>query len=204
MNENNTLKISEAIIIITITCMFSVFAGFSIAKVKYNGLTNFTEETSNMNDKAINDFIQQYNYIKNNYYDSSKIDDESMMKIALESVLEELGVDDKYSTYMDESKYDQFNLNLNGSYEGLGISIVKDDESGKIYVLDVMKNSPAEEKLRVGDVIISIDDKLSKDITTEEFSKYVVKGDKKKFTLVIERDSKKETIVLEKKHILVC
>ena len=201
MNENNTLKISEAIIIITITCIFSAFAGFSVAKVKYNGITEYSNETSNIDDKAINDFIKQYNYIKDNYYDSSKIDDESMMKIALESVLEELGIDDKYSTYMDEEKYDQFNLNLNGSYEGLGVSIIKDDESGKIYVIDVMKNSPAEEKLQVGDVIISIDDKLSKDITTQEFSQYVVKGDKKKFTLVIERDNKKETVELEKKHV---
>ena len=81
MNENNTLKISEAIIIITITCIFSAFAGFSVAKVKYNGITEYSNETSNIDDKAINDFIKQYNYIKDNYYDSSKIDDESMMKI---------------------------------------------------------------------------------------------------------------------------
>lgn len=201
MNENNSLKISEAIIIITITCIFSAFAGFSIGKVKYNGIEKYTDNGTSNYDKAINDFIKQYNYIKDNYYDSSKIDDQDMMKVALESVLEHLGIDDDYSTYMDNDKYNQFNLNLNGSYEGLGISIIKDDESGKIYVIDVSKNSPADNKLYVGDAIISVDDKLAKDITTQEFSQYVVNGNKKKFTLVVERDSKEQTIEIEKSHV---
>ena len=201
MNENNSLKISEAIIIITITCIFSAFAGFSIGKVKYNGIEKYTDNRTSNYDKAINDFIKQYNYIKDNYYDSSKIDDQDMMKVALESVLEHLGIDDDYSPYMDNDKYNQFNLNLNGSYEGLGISIIKDDESGKIYVIDVSKNSPADNKLYVGDAIISVDDKLAKDITTQEFSQYVVNGNKKKFTLVVERDSKEQTIEIEKSHV---
>jgi len=201
MIENNSLKISETIIIITITCIFSAFAGFSVAKIKYNGIEEYNkEELVNYND-AVNDFVKQYNYIKSNYYDSSKIDDNDLMKTALESVLEKLGIDDDYSTYMDNSEYNQFNLNLNGSYEGLGISIIKDDESGKIYVIDVTKDSPAENKLKVGDVIISIDDKLASDISTQEFSEYVVKGSKRKFTIVVERESKKETIEIEKAHV---
>ena len=201
MIENNSLKISETIIIITITCIFSAFAGFSVAKIKYNGIEEYNkEELVNYND-AVNDFVKQYNYIKSNYYDSSKIDDNDLMKTALESVLEKLGIDDDYSTYMDNSEYNQFNLNLNGSYEGLGISIIKDDESGKIYVIDVTKDSPAENKLKVGDVIISIDDKLASDISTQEFSEYVVNGSKRKFTIVVERESKKETIEIEKAHV---
>ena len=201
MNDNNTLKISEAIIIITITCIFSAFAGFSIAKVKYTGEVNFTEKSDTEKDEAINNFIKQYNYIKDNYYDGSKIDDKDMMKVALESVLEHLGIDDSYSTYMDSEKYNQFNLNLNGSYEGLGISIYKDEETGKIYVVDVMKGSPSESKLEVGNIIISIDDKLSKDLTTQEFSNYVVNGNKNTFKIKIERNSKEQVIELQKGNV---
>jgi len=201
MNDNNTIKITEAIIIITITCIFSAFAGFSIAKVKYAGEVNFTEDINVEKDEAITNFIKQYNYIKDNYYDGSKIDDKDMMKVALESVLDHLGIEDSYSTYMDSEKYNQFNLNLNGSYEGLGISIYKDDTTGKIYVVDVMKGSPADSKLEVGDIILSIDDKLSKDLTTQEFSNYVVNGNKTIFKIKIERNSKEQVIELKKGNV---
>ena len=201
MNNSNTLKISEAIIIITITCLFSAFAGFSVAKVKYMGEENFTQNNNSEKDEAIANFIKQYNYIKDNYYDGSKIDDKDMMKVALESVLEHLGIDDSYSTYMDSEKYNQFNLNLNGSYEGLGISIYKDEETGKIYVVDIMKGSPAESKMKIGDIILSIDDKLSKDMTTQDFSNYVVNGNKEVFKIKIERDSKEQVIELKKGNV---
>ena len=201
MNNSNTLKISEAIIIITITCIFSAFAGFSVAKVKYMGEENFTQNNNSEKDEAIANFIKQYNYIKDNYYDGSKIDDKDMMKVALESVLEHLGIDDSYSTYMDSEKYNQFNLNLNGSYEGLGISIYKDEETGKIYVVDIMKGSPAESKMKIGDIILSIDDKLSKDMTTQDFSNYVVNGNKEVFKIKIERDSKEQVIELKKGNV---
>ncbi len=201
MNNSNTLKISEAIIIITITCLFSAFAGFSVAKVKYMGEENFAQNNNSEKDEAIADFIKQYNYIKDNYYDGSKIDDKDMMKVALESVLEHLGIDDSYSTYMDSEKYNQFNLNLNGSYEGLGISIYKDEETGKIYVVDIMKGSPAESKMKIGDIILSIDDKLSKDMTTQDFSNYVVNGNKEVFKIKIERDSKEQVIELKKGNV---
>lgn len=201
MNNSNTLKISEAIIIITITCIFSAFAGFSVAKVKYMGEENFAQNNNSEKDEAIANFIKQYNYIKDNYYDGSKIDDKDMMKVALESVLEHLGIDDSYSTYMDSEKYNQFNLNLNGSYEGLGISIYKDEETGKIYVVDIMKGSPAESKMKIGDIILSIDDKLSKDMTTQDFSNYVVNGNKEVFKIKIERDSKEQVIELKKGNV---
>lgn len=205
MEENNTLKISEAIIIIIITCAFSAFAGFSIARIKYNGLTSYSEnqEKEVIDSDALNNFLKQYNYIKKNYYDPSKINDKDMMKVALESVLEELGIDDKYTTYMDSEKYNQFNLNLNGSYEGLGISIYKDEETEKIYILDVMKGSPAENKLKPGDIILSIDDKQAKDMTTQDFSQYVVNGNNKKFEIIIERDSKEQKVEIQKGSVVL-
>ena len=201
MEENsNTLKIGEVIIIITITCIFSAFAGFSLARIKYTEVDNITE--SNSAQDPVNNFVKQYNYIKENYYDKDKIDDEDMMKIALQSVLSELGIEDDYSLYMKDDEYSQLNLNLNGSYKGLGVSIYKDTETGKIIIVDVMENSPAKKaNLEVGDIIISIDDQKAEDLSTQDFSNYVIKSNKEKFIIKIERDSKEQEIEVVKGQV---
>ena len=40
---------------------------------------------------------------------------------------------DEYSVYIDEEESDNFNITLTGSYQGIGVQIIKDDKTGYIY-----------------------------------------------------------------------
>ena len=136
-------KFSEVIIIVLITCTFSIFAGISYGKIKYSNTININGISSDKDNEALNNFIKQYKYIISNYYDDSKIDEEQLLKVALQSILDELGIEDSYSTYMDDDDYNQLNISLNGTYEGIGIKAYKEKDDGYIVVSNIIENSPA-------------------------------------------------------------
>ncbi len=193
-------RFSEVTIIVFITCLFSLFSGISYGKAKYSNTIKVENvSTSNESDSALNNFIKQYKYIISNYYDSKKIDENELLKVALQSILDELGVDDAYSVYMDEEQYSQMNINLNGNYEGLGVRAYKDEETKYIIISSVIDNSPASKAdLKENDVIIAIDGKSTIDMSVNEFSQYVLKSSEKNFLLKIKRNDEEISINIEK------
>lgn len=192
-------KLSEVVIIVLITCTFSIFAGVSYGKYKYADVVNINNLSSSEEDENLNEFIKQYKYIISNYYDSAKIDEKKLLSVALQSILSELGISDSYSTYMDEAQYSDLNINLNGEYDGLGIQAYKDDDNGYIIVLAIIDNSPASKvDIRKGDCIKSIDGKDTSKMSIQEFSRYVLQSDSKKFVLKIIRGKEEISINMEK------
>lgn len=194
-------KLSEVVIIVLITSIFSIFAGVSYGKMKYSETVNINNFSSEETDE-LNEFIKQYKYIISNYYDQSKIDESELLSIALKSVLDKLGMSDSYSLYMDEEEYSELNISLNGSYEGLGISATKESNDGYILIVGIIDNSPASKsELKVGDYILSIDGKSSKDMTVQEFSQYVLKSSDKNFVLKIKSGVEEKSITLGKDSV---
>lgn len=195
----NGFKLSEVVIIVLITCTFSIFAGISYGKYKYSNVVNIKNLSSDAENDSLNEFIKQYKYITSNYYDNSKIDDKQLLSVALQSILTELGISDSYSAYMDEEQYSELNINLNGEYDGLGIQAYKENTDGYIVVSTVIDNSPASKSdIKSGDYIKSIDGKDTSKMTTKEFSQYVLQSDSKKFVLKLIRDSKEISVNIEK------
>lgn len=200
-NNNKGFKLSEVIIIVLITCSICLYAGISYGKTKYSDTVNINN-LSTEKDNELNNFIKQYKHIIKNYYDSDKIDEKKLLKVALQAILEELGIDDVYSTYMDDDEYTQTNITLNGNYNGIGITAGKAAENGPIIVASIIDNSPASKSdIKPGDEIISIDGKNTEKMTTKEFSNYVLKSSSKVFVLKIKRDGKELTTKIEKDNI---
>lgn len=200
-NKHNGFKLSEVIIIVLITCSICMYAGISYGKTKYSDTVNINNLSSEK-DNELNNFIKQYKHIIKNYYDSDKIDEKKLMKVALQSILEELGIDDVYSTYMDDDEYTQSKITLNGNYSGIGITAGKSVDNGPIIVAGIIENSPASKAdIKPGDEIISIDGKNTSKMTTKEFSNYVLKGKDKVFVLKINRKGKEISVKLEKDNI---
>ena len=204
MNDESKsyFKFSEVLVIVLITCAFSVFAGISYGKMKYSDTINVNSLNSDKEDDNLNKFIKEYKYIISNFYDKEKIDEKKLLKLALHSILDELGIEDSYSTYMDEDKYTQLNINLNGEYEGLGIGIYKEEKDGYIIVASIMDNSPAKDSdIKEGDIILTIDGIDTKTMNNNDFSNYVLHSDEKVFLLKVKSNGEEKNIKLEKRKV---
>ncbi|MBQ8131752.1 MAG: S41 family peptidase [Bacilli bacterium] len=115
-------------------------------------------------DDEVSSFVSVYNYVKDNYYED--VDDKKLMKAAIAGMLNSLG--DEYTYFMDESSTDNFNTTVNGTYNGIGITIQSQDKVNKI--ISIFKGSPADkEKMMVGDIIL----KVNGEDVTEKDSSYI-------------------------------
>ena len=95
-----------------------------------------------------------YQLIKANYVD--QVDDDKLLKGAIDGMLSSL---DPHSSYLDGSSLQRLETMIDGSYSGLGLSVVMDD--GAVKVVSPMRGSPAEKAgLKAGDFITHLDGKL--------------------------------------------
>ena len=156
---------------------------------------NIADSKETETDKNLKEFIKNYNYIIDNYYE--EVDKEDLINNAIAGMMESL--DDPHSVYFDETETDNFTISLNGSYEGVGIQILKDEESGNMLITSIFKDSPAAKSgLLPGDVVVSIDDSMAKDLSASEFSSIIRNGTKTSYKLKVLRDEEEIEITLNK------
>ena len=66
--------------------------------------------------------------------------------------------EDKYAEYYSTEQFEQETKRLNGSYEGIGVTVRKDEATGGILVISVNSRGPAKEAgMEVDDLIIAAD-----------------------------------------------
>ncbi len=146
-------------------------------------------------DETLKEFIENYEYILNNYY--KEIDGQQLINSAIDGMMDSL--DDPYSMYFDPNESENFSITLDGSYQGVGVQIIKDEGSGNILITSVFNNSPASKAgLKPGDEIIGIDGESINKYSADEFSQMIKNGAKEKFELTILRDGEEKAITLER------
>lgn len=203
--DRKNFKKSEVIILLGITSFISIILGFTISSIsglsiKINSIIGNKATSTSMNDEHLQKFIDNYEYIINNYYE--KIDREKLIDDAIAGMMETL--DDPYSVYMDENSSSSFNISLDGEYQGLGIQVIKDDDKKAILILSVFKNSPAEKSgLKAGDYITKVNNIDLSEKTATEFSDVILKGEGKKFILNVIRDDKEEQIEVIRDNVTI-
>ncbi|MCX7863521.1 MAG: S41 family peptidase [Novosphingobium sp.] len=95
--------------------------------------------------------IAIYRLIKENYVD--EVDDEKLFKGAINGMLESL---DPHSSYLDGAALQRLETMIEGSYSGLGLSVMMED--GAVKVISPFKGSPAEKAgIKAGDYITHLD-----------------------------------------------
>ena len=102
--SKNTFHTFEVVFLIIITCIVSIFMGMTISS-RFGA--NPTTKSEN---ELISKLLDHYQYIKDHYYE--EIDDETLLNGAIAGMVEAL--DDPYSTFIDESDSENFNMSLNG------------------------------------------------------------------------------------------
>ena len=150
-------------------------------------------------DKALNEFIKNYNYIIENYYQD--VDKKTILNGALNGLLAALG--DPYASYFDEIESDTFDKQLNGNFEGIGVEIINNDD-GDIEIYSVFEDSPADEAgLKKGDVIKSVNDKEFLNKTNSELTSYIASVKDSELKVVIIRNGKEKELNITKRNVVI-
>lgn len=159
-------KTTEVVGLMIITVVVSLTLGGLFTYKIFNNRGELVET-------ELQDFIKNYQYILDNY--NGDINKEELLDAALEGMLTKL---DKNSTFLDSNAAKNFNISLEGSYEGIGIEIYN-DEFGNIVINRVFKDSPANKAgLKADDIIIKADGKDVSKMKTSEFVELINKNTK--------------------------
>lgn len=181
----------EVIILMAMTAMIGITLGGFIIKRSY-GI-----QAGNVESSYLKEFISNYNYILSNYY--GELDQEQLLDKALQTILEE--IDDPYAAYMNENESTNFDIQLSGSYVGLGVEVGVLLGSEDLVITQVFDNSPAKKAgLEVGDVIIKLNETTLDGVSSLDFSKSL-KNIKGNFDLTIMRDDVEKTFNLKLEEI---
>lgn len=192
MKENNLFELKEVAVLLIITCVIGIIMGASVGyqlkKVSPQKMTTDLEE-----------FIEQYNYIlENNIADVSSTD---LIKGAIEGMLSTF--EDDYSYVISDEEQENFNIRLDGQYEGVGVEVVTTTD-GKIYIYTIFKDSPAyKADLKPGDQIIKIDDESLEGKDSTYIANYVKKSEKSKFTITILRGEEEMTKEVVREKVII-
>ena len=145
VERRSGFSISEVIIIMIIAIMFGFLLG---------NIVNFVVfDKNSSNSDELDELVTTYDNIINNYYDD--VDKEELIDAGIQGMINYL--DDPYATYFSGDASQEFNEDLAGEYEGIGIEVML--SNNVIMVSSVFDNSPASKVgLKSGDIIIKVND----------------------------------------------
>ena len=184
--------------LIIIVFISSLILSLVSASLVYMNLNN-KGKVSITNNKYVNEFINTYNKLLDEYYED--LDENKLVDAAINGMLEYTG--DDYTIYMNEDATDSLNEKLEGTYEGIGVRISLNDNY-QIYIYEVFNDSPAKYAgIEVGDILVSINGENVKKKSTEEASEIIKKSKDSKINIVVERNNKELSFEVERKSLIV-
>lgn len=160
LENDSKFSIFEVVIIIFISIVFGIIVGYVLTYTR-------SPLGSVKSNSKLSEIISTYNSIKDNYY--KEIDDDTLVNAAVSGMIGSL--DDKYSNYMDSSTTDSFNESVEGSFVGIGITIMYDDEYNKIIAVD--DKGPSNKILKVDDLIVEVSGKDVRGIYGDDLKKLI-------------------------------
>ena len=197
MDKNiNAFRPLEVSVLLIITCIISLCAGGALYH-RFSGEKGIVDET--IHDKALNEFVSNYRDVIENYY--GEVDKEEILDAAMKAMIEALG--DPHSSFMDEDESRNFNIQVKGSYEGIGIQIANDQDMNTV-IISVYEGSPADKAgLQAGDYIIGFDETNVVGLATSEITAMIEKKGNASFRLTIDRPGEENSFTKELKMELL-
>ena len=128
----------------------------------------------------------------NNYY-VDDIEPGELIKTSIDQMLESL---DPYTSYIPESRMEDYKFMTTGQYGGVGAMIRQD--SNYVIITEVYENFPAQKAdLRPGDAIYEIEGKSAKGLNSDEISGMLKGQPGTKFIIKIKRPNREGLIAKE-------
>ena len=138
--------------------------------------------------KSLDIFNNLYRQLDIFYVDS--LESEKLIRIGIDAMLEEL---DPYTTYYPEEDMGDLKMMTTGKYGGIG-SVIRMRKDSTVIVSEPYEGMPAAEVgLQIGDVMLKIDDKDLKGMSTSEVSDLLRGEAGTTFVLRIQRPGEKTT-----------
>lgn len=183
--KNSDVKFS---ITETIIFMFVVFGlGLIIG-----GIIMYSRGTFKGSRTSLNEFTATYNELVDNYY--QEVDKDKLLEAGISGMINYLG--DPYSTYLTKENAEDFNEDVEGTYQGIGAEIRYND-ANEPCIGRVFEDSPAEKAgLMENDVILKASEIDVVDKTLSEIAD-IIKGEKgTDVNVTIRRDGEEKVFTL--------
>lgn len=182
----NAFTIPEVILLLIISCIFGVVMGCILTYSKSFDMVKVTKEEAEL--------LAAYEKIRDNYYED--LSEGDLVGSAIDGMVNSL--EDPYSYYLNENDTSSFKQRLNGTYIGIGVTILH-DENNENQVVEIIDGSPAKKAgIEVGDIFLSIDGNNVRNLSLSEVSEFMKGevGDKHSFVLLRGGNEVKVNLVL--------
>lgn len=198
LNKKSDFRVYELILFAVLIIIVSVFLTVVVVReVSRNSKDNNSAVL--LGDDELGEFEEVYKLINDSYYKDVK--KKTLIEGAINGMLSSL--DDPHTSYFNKAETENFNELMNGTYEGIGAELTI-DKDGNIIIFSVFKNAPAAEAgLRFNDVILSVNNKEVKGLTTTEVVSLIKDEEHKIANIKVLRDGKTLEFNVEKKIVVI-
>ena len=145
MNKKNPIWLTVFLVAFAIVLTFQITYISSYNKIREK-FTSGDGGSTHSNDKL--------DYVKNLYeeYYIGDLDEEAAEYYSIAGYV--FGTGDKYGEYMDPETYSEFQEQLEGDDQGIGLTVIYDNDNMGLEIISVASGSPAEKAdVMVGDLI---------------------------------------------------
>lgn len=199
------------LIIIISFLLFYTINNIELSKI--NSIEQNNKEEKNVSPKEL--FLNTYKIVKQNYWDKElcdenlykwkkrylhKIKDDEDAKVAINTMLNSLN--DPYSKFLDKNEFEQQNINIKSKIYGIGINIAAD--AGKIIIINVVKQTPADlAGLKSGDMITKVNGHNVQGKSIFQVANYIKNPELETVEIEVLRENKKLTKQIKKTEIKI-
>lgn len=161
-----------------IACIICFALGVGVCLTIYKTNTN----------PELEKFNTVYKILKNKWYYSDTIDDETLVEQALSGMVN--FSEDPHTNYFSLEQAKLFSSSLEGSNVGIGLSFYS-DVNNNMVCRHIFMDSPAQKaNLQPGDVLIQINDMVCSESDTADVISYIKENENKELKVLYLRDNK--------------
>ena len=173
------------IIVILTILLINYFGTKNMFQLSNNDSINATELVNNARYNPKRLYLSTWRLVKSKYYDPTlnrqdwyrwrsryidKIKTQEDAYVAINTMLASLN--DQYSRFMSEEEFKSQNVEIDAKISGIGVTI--SSISGKIVILDVLKNTPANKAgIKPGDILTKVNGKDVHGLDLADVSKLI-------------------------------
>ncbi len=185
ISDKDNYTFSEVLVVTFLSLMLGAFSCYVVFCI-LTGSSNIFKVG-----KDTKKFNEAYETIIDNYY--GNVEKEELIEGAISGMMNVIG--DNYTVYSNSAATENFNEQVNGTYQGIGATIQKTDKG--IIVIDIYTDSPADKAgLKVGDIITAVDELELEKIEVTSLAEYIKTKENNNVTMTVKREDKEEELLL--------